>query len=297
MADGRESREEAALFGDVLIFEDAPDRDPAVSRDETYVLDRPTSVAYRLAAGVEWAWKAFGTDLEFYMHLDDDSFVSIPRLDALIFSEHQSDFYGHFFLGFLMSTPISMDALDVDFCYTCSHDWSHLCEPFGMSPLECYHTGQTCAIFGKGSSIVDCFSLEAAKRFRQLNFFQNTWTPTWPLGMGFVFGRNIVEFIAINRDLLKMNASADVQAGFWLAPLENVHWIDLGVLPERRFHDYPRRHSLFSRGCSNNSVLVHRVRTENLRKELDRDTCVLQCPQIATELELSCNYLCFNIYL
>ena len=42
-----------------------------------------------------------------------------------------------------------------------------------------------------------------------------------------MFGHRIVKYLAQNVDNLKKRGAADVQLGFWLAPLEDIDWVDM----------------------------------------------------------------------
>lgn len=60
-----------------------PDLDPPVKRDVTYILERPTSRAYRVAYGTRWIHRNV-PETDFIFYLDDDSFLSVPRLLVLL---------------------------------------------------------------------------------------------------------------------------------------------------------------------------------------------------------------------
>merc|ERR1711977_340514 len=92
--------------------------------------------------------------------------------------------------------------------------------------------------------------------------------------MGWVFGRRIVDYISHNVENLKKRGAADVQLGFWLAPLEDLHWVDM---KGGFFHDYPMPGSTFSSGCTENTILVHRMNVERWR-DFEPETCELHCP-------------------
>ena len=61
-------------------------RFPEVRRDVTYVLDRPAGRTYKIAYGSRWLWEHHGPEqttgesFDFVLYLDDDAFVSLPRL-------------------------------------------------------------------------------------------------------------------------------------------------------------------------------------------------------------------------
>ncbi|CAJ1344328.1 unnamed protein product, partial [Effrenium voratum] len=124
--------------------------------------------------------------------------------------------------------------------------------------------------------------VEKAQRdtFRVSHYFGSRGAPRWFLGMGWVFGRRIVDFLARNVGDLKKNGAADVQLGFWLAPLEGIEWVDM---KDGQFHDYPMPGSTFSNGCTERSILVHRMNEERW-KDFDPGTCELRCPLRAEKI-------------
>ena len=265
----RALRVESETHNDIIFLDSSPDRDPAVSRDETYILDRPTAITSKQLQAMLYALH-LKEPLELYIHVDDDAVLMIPRLDPLI-NQHSHPLL---FMGYLMQTPIDPDATDLEIGnhkYEC---------PEGVGNIKCFQIGQACdreaKLVGNSST---CFETRLERSLKISRFFGNSFSPPWALGMGSVMGKSIVDFLVTNADDLKARASADVQTGFWLAPLSGVRYVQAFG-----FHDYPRRHSMFAAGCSEQSVLVHRVRAENW-KEFSRDECVLRCPSEPSEYE------------
>ena len=68
-----------------MVVLNGPDLDPPVKRDVTYILDRPTSRAFRVAYGTKWVYH-YLPSVDFIFYLDDDSFLNIPRLFQLLAS-------------------------------------------------------------------------------------------------------------------------------------------------------------------------------------------------------------------
>jgi len=81
--------------------------------------------------------------------------------------------------------------------------------------------------------------------------------------------------LARNLGTIKKRGAADVQLGFWLAPLEDINWVDM---KDGMFHDYPMPGSTFSLGCSEKTVLVHRMNAERWQN-FDEAMCELHCPR------------------
>merc|ERR1712176_1193516 len=84
------------------------------------------------------------------------------------------------------------------------------------------------------------------------NYFGSLAAPRWMLGMGWIFGRRIIQYISRNAHRLKVRGAADVTLGFWLAPLEGVRYVSMN---SGYFHDHPDTRSTFARRCSEQTVL------------------------------------------
>eukprot|EP00439_Symbiodinium_sp_Y106_P046202 s1853_g5.t2 len=274
--------EEEEKFRD-LIFVGGPDADPPVERDVTYVLERPTARGFRLAVGTAWL-ATHRTDLDFVMYLDDDSYLNVPRLLSLL-EVHNSPSLA---MGYIMETELDM--LDTHICKVCPLN-CEACQIDGflqafcgkfpeMSLGGCAFLIHQCKLFGQDTAeapLEECVRKAQLNTMKVVHYFGARGAPRWFLGMGWVFGRRIVDFLARNVGDLKKQGAADVQLGFWLAPLEGVYWVDM---KDGQFHDYPMPGSTFSRGCSDQTVLVHRMNKERWR-DFDPETCALRCPLTA----------------
>ena len=249
---------EAETHRDIM-FIDSPDQDPPVGRDLMYLLvDQPSAIPARLLNGLELIISTFGDRLKFYVHLDDDSFLSIPRLDFHINQNAHAKLY----MGHLLTPPLKHE--DPHFAQVVAR---HVCNAQSR-----FHTK-----FDLQMCLRDFFI--DASRF--VHYFRNYHTPMWALGMGMVWGRTIVDFIVRNRHLLKKRAIPDVQFGFWIRAIEGVKYIQMAKKKDElfgKFHDYPRQNSMFANGCHDDSVLVHRTNATLLLTEFDPRTCVLNCP-------------------
>lgn len=274
-------KEEESLFHD-LIFVGGPDSDPSVERDVTYVLERPKARGFRLALGTAWL-AHHRPDLDFVMYLDDDSYLHIPRLLAAL-EEHKTPSSA---MGYVMETQL--DTLDTHICMVCPTNCERcrddpflqeFCGQFPMMSLGgCAFLVHQCKLFGQDEvegNLQACVE-KAQRNTLQVSSYFGAYAPRWFLGMGWVFGRRIVDFLARNVADLKKHGAADVQLGFWLAPLEGIHWVDM---KEGQFHDYPMPGSTFSKGCTDKTILVHRM-NEDRWKDFDAKTCELHCPLTA----------------
>lgn len=269
---------ENRTYGD-LVFVGGPDSDPWVPRDATYVLDRPTSRGYRLAYGTAWLAK-HRQELDYVMYLDDDSYLHIPKLLNML-EMHTSQSLA---MGFVMETVLdSTRSCVCDMCPSCERclkddQLNSFCAQFPeMSLGGCLTCIQQCDLFNDGEDLALCVQQKQLDIVKVAQYFGTQSAPRWFLGMGWVFGRRIVNFLAHNVDHLKKRGAADVQLGFWLAPLEDIHWVDM---KDGFFHDYPMPGSTFSRGCTERSILVHRM-NEDRWKHFDTRTCELHCPLTA----------------
>lgn len=268
---------ESEEFGD-LVFVGGPDTDPWVPRDATYVLDRPTSRGYRLAYGTAWLAQ-HRPDLDMVMYLDDDSYLHIPRLLQQL-EQHNSESLA---MGFAMETPLDMSKTSVcDVCNPCEpclkdQGLREFCEQFpDMALGGCLVNIQQCQLFNDDEDMMDCVRQKNSETIRVASYFGSASAPRWFLGMGWVFGRRIVQYLARNVDNLKKRGAADVQLGFWLAPLEDIDWVDM---KDGFFHDYPMQ-STFSHACTEKSILVHRM-NETRWQGFKPDSCELHCPASA----------------
>jgi len=141
----------------------------------------------------------------------------------------------------------------------------------------CFMALQNCNIFNDGDDEGSCVLSRIQEITRLTEYFGSTSTPVWPLGMGWVFGSRIVNFIGSNAEHFKVRGAADVSLGFWLAPLEDVSFVNMqGGL----FHDHPEVISSFAADCSGETVLVHRMNSERWRRGFDERRCELSCGSV-----------------
>lgn len=77
----------------------------------------------------------------------------------------------------------------------------------------------------------------------------------YALGGGYILSYNLVKFIAINADILKLYKAEDVSVGVWIAPLANIE----------RKHDIRFDTEYRSRGCSNQYIVTHKQTIEKMK--------------------------------
>lgn len=77
----------------------------------------------------------------------------------------------------------------------------------------------------------------------------------YALGGGYVLSYNLVKFIALNVEILKLHKAEDVSVGLWLAPLANIE----------RKHDVRFDTEYRSRGCSNQYIVTHKQTIGNMK--------------------------------
>mmetsp|Transcript_75049 Transcript_75049/g.172004 ORF Transcript_75049/g.172004 Transcript_75049/m.172004 type:complete len:344 (+) Transcript_75049:56-1087(+) len=285
----REQAAEELITNDDLIVVGGHDLDPPVAQDVTYVLPRPTARAYRVAFATRWLYHHHDPDFVFY--LDDDAFLSLPRLAMLLLGvmTHHSEGLDSAVVGFTMQTALDWSAMDMDVCDMCGDNciqcvsdldlraWCKKVAP-GMGLAGCLLAMKNCKIMGgeEGMSTAECVEYTVKKNNEVSEYFGSKWAPTWVLGMGWGFGRRVIRHVAQNAGQLKLRGAADVILGFWLAGLEDLDWVDVGTLGGRRFHDHPGGTSMFAAECTDASILIHRLNEARWRG-FDNQTCKMTC--------------------
>ncbi|KAK0086164.1 hypothetical protein PV325_003669 [Microctonus aethiopoides] len=100
----------------------------------------------------------------------------------------------------------------------------------------------------------------------------------YALGGGYVLSYNLVKFIALNANLLRLFNAEDVSVGLWLAPIANVE----------KKHDVRFDTEYRSRGCSNQYIITHKQEPENMRKI--HDFYMSTGTLCATEIKIRMSY-------
>jgi len=270
---------EQADFGD-LVTVGGPDTDPPVPRDATYVLDRPCARTYRLAHGSAWLAQ-HRPELDFVMYLDDDSFLHLPRLLQELSKRKALDSLA---MGFVMET--NLDWSDTHICELCNpcepcrsqKGLADFCRGFPqMSFGGCVMAVQNCQIFNDAEEdLGQCVEGKHEGILRLAKYFGSKAAPRWFLGMGWVFGSRIVQYLGRNAARLKVRGAADVSLGFWLAPLEGVTF---GPMNSGEFHDHPGTRSTFASPCTERSILVHRMNPARWEADFNPERCELTCEE------------------
>eukprot|EP00392_Amoebophrya_sp_AT5.2_P007742 g7757.t1 len=309
-------RDETFSAADAMMYERGeqllPGEEPAFAdpRDVTYILDRPTSRAFRVAYGTRWV-HCYLPDTDFIFYLDDDSFLNVPRLfhllDGVQIAEdrhlqerkvdrnekklqlryrNERNKVESLVLGYMMETDTDMGRYDIcemcDPCDKCLHD-RQLKEFCGQEKLQhlslggCLAYMNTCKIYGDEKPLADCIYDAQFESSRIADYFGTKKSPLWLLGMGWLFGKRVINYIARNAADLKKRGAADLILGYWLTGIEDLNWVDTGPLGNFRFHDYPMRGNTFTRECHDETILVHRMTPKRWAQDFDAETCVLDC--------------------
>lgn len=250
-------RQEREEFRDLVVI-GGPDSDPEVARDETYVLDYPAARTYRVLHGTAWLARN-RPHLDYVMYLDDDSFLDVPRL----LDQLRNRGTARLAMGYVMETDLDWSGTNIcEVCTPCSKclgdsELLGFCEQFPQMSLGgCAFAVQNCNILGKANeSLGDCVASRWDSMLRLTSYFQSRSVPRWMLGMGWVFGRTVVHFLERNAETFKVRGAADVSLGFWLAPLEDVDFVDMRGL----FMDHPEERSTFAHMYTSETLLVHRM--------------------------------------
>ncbi|CAD7946892.1 unnamed protein product, partial [Amoebophrya sp. A120] len=299
-----------------LVVLNGPDLDPPVQRDVTYVLERPTSRAFRVAYGTRWVY-LYLPSTDFIFYLDDDSFLNVPRLfqllDGVAVTEQRNmmerqengdenlslryrnerDRMQSIVVGYMMATDVDMGRYDVcemcDPCERCLNDRAlkNFCAQLPHLSLGgCLAYMNTCKIYGTETPLLDCIRDAQMEAARLAEYFGTKKSPLWLLGMGWLFGKRVINWIARNAADLKKRGAADLILGYWLVGMEDLNWVDTGPYGNFRFHDYPMRGNTFTRACHDETILVHRMTPKRWERDFDRETCSLDCA-LETDPELS----------
>ncbi|CAE7827398.1 unnamed protein product [Symbiodinium sp. CCMP2592] len=270
---------EEVEYGD-LVEVGGPDSDPAVARDVTYVLERPCARTYRLLHGSAWLAKN-RPEHDYVMYLDDDSFLNIPRLVFHLQNQQSTSLA----MGYIMETSLDWSQMHVcEVCDPCDRcrsqtELKDFCSQFPeLSVGGCMMAIENCNIFDgtdvSSDQLPRCIQTKQREIARVARYFGSKVAPRWFLGMGWVFGRRIVQYLGRNAHRLKVRGAADVSLGFWLAPLEGVRFVSMN---EGYFHDHPDTRSTFSSSCTDRTVLVHRMNASRWQTGFQPETCEMRC--------------------
>lgn len=236
--------QEAQTFHDIVPL-GGPDSDTSASgfagaQGIFKVLQEPAARAVRILRGMAWLLKE-RADFEYVVQLQDTSFVQLPRLLA------QLDAHAHplLALGRLSTdTPLTYGAGagNEEPCETCELDPVHerVCidrtrsVPGGMEFRGCIVAALRCcpgaAAGGRSCSVeelTECVSTAQSTAYPAAVYFGTTVAPRWLHGAAWALGRGVAGFLGENALDLKIRGMPDILMGFWLAGLEDVHFVDL----------------------------------------------------------------------
>merc|ERR1712216_624787 len=112
--------------------------------------------------------------------------------------------------GFVMETTLDSSQTSIyDVCRPVEHclqdeALNSLCAQFpDMSLGGCLTVLQQCNMFNEGEDMGSCARTKLNEILRVADYFGSQSAPRWFLVMGWVFGRRIVDYLALNVDNLK----------------------------------------------------------------------------------------------
>lgn len=241
--------EEGKVFGDLVILggPDHDEPDPPGHAAFLQVLQEPSARAFRVVRALAWLLE-HRPDFEYVLQLRDTSFVQLPRLlDLLAANEDASLAMGRF-----VEPPLTVGSGEEEeqVCETCVDAGMELQEkvclertravPGGMDFRGCLVVARRCCP-GDGSTC-DTSRLEAcigeahSTGYPAAVYYGTALAPKSLHGSAWVLGRRPAEFIGMNYRDLKLRGMPDVLMGFWLASLEDVHFVEL---PPVAFRELP----------------------------------------------------------
>lgn len=230
---------ESRTFGDVVVFggpdvdeEGPPDREAVL-----HVLSTARARAYRVANALTWLVQ-HRPGLEYVVFVPDHTLPLLPRLlEEVRFHMNDSLALGHIGRSALLAgadhplAPCETCASEPELhqhCMARSHE-SH----GAMGYSSCMGVARRCcpdvAAGNPGASCPDlarCVSSLQDTGMPSALYYGAAGSPRYLLGDGWVLGRRLAEFIAVNAFDLKMRGDPDVLLGFWLSAVEDVHFVD-----------------------------------------------------------------------
>merc|ERR1719265_812443 len=121
---------------------------------------------------------------DFVLYLDDDSFVSLPRLFEKLEGKGP-----RLSMGWLMNTPLDWSTLDIGVCDVCSPcdqciNNPHLdkfCTQFdgGMTKVGCFAAIKNSQVMPpEGKTLDECVRTTFEENIRLADYFGSKWAPT-----------------------------------------------------------------------------------------------------------------------
>lgn len=231
---------EGRAFGDVVVLggpdvdrEGPPDREAAL-----HVLNTARGRAYRVANGLAWLLQ-HRPGLDYVAFAPDHTLPLLPRLvEEVRRHSNESLAMGHISRSALLAGSDHSLAP----CETCAsepelhrHCMKKSHETHGsMAYASCMGVARQCcpdvAADVAGAScpgLGSCVDAVQDTGMPSALYYGTPESPRYLRGDGWVLGRRLVEFVAVNAFDLKMRGDPDVMLGFWLTAVEDVHFVDM----------------------------------------------------------------------
>lgn len=231
---------EGRTFGDMVVLggpdvdrEGPPDREAAL-----HVLSTARSRAYRVANGLAWLLR-HRPELEYVAFAPDHTLPLLPRLvEDVKRHSNESLALGRIGRSALLAgsdhslTPCEMCTSEPELHQHCmkrsheTHGTMDYRSCMGVARQCCPDVtagiaGASCPGLGRCVSAVQDTGMPSAL------YYGTPESPRYLRGDGWVLGRRLAEFVAVNAFDLKMRGDPDVMLGFWLAAVEDVHFVDM----------------------------------------------------------------------
>lgn len=232
---------EGRTFGDMVVL-GGPDVDqegPSDREAALHVLNTVRSRAYLVANGLAWLL-LHRPGLDYVAFAPDHTLPLLPRLlQEVRRHSNESLALGH--IG--RSALLAGSDHSLSPCETCTsepelhqHCMKRSHETHGtMDYRSCMGVArQCCPDVAKGIAGAACPGLGSCVGAVQDTgmpsalYYGTPESPRYLRGDGWVLGRRLAEFVAVNAHDLKMRGDPDVMLGFWLSAVEDVHFIDMG---------------------------------------------------------------------
>eukprot|EP00933_Yihiella_yeosuensis_P037631 TRINITY_DN3162_c0_g1_i3.p1 TRINITY_DN3162_c0_g1~~TRINITY_DN3162_c0_g1_i3.p1 ORF type:complete len:379 (-),score=57.04 TRINITY_DN3162_c0_g1_i3:173-1309(-) len=238
---------EIQAFGDIVML-NAPEGDKTqessaegYDEEKLKVLDSPSPRGLRLAATLDWIFRN-RPDFDYVIHVAESSLVNLPLFVSEVVTHQNSSLV----LGWLTKdSPLGVGRPKIgeeEICELCeiSSEVERFCLDIlqtsmaGMDFQGCVQIANRCCPSSSAPAgcsydeLVECTKTSREIGARSALYYGTAVAPQWPHGAGFVLGRNPVEFVAENKfDLRLRSAMPDILLGFWLAALEDLHFVSL----------------------------------------------------------------------